>query len=1251
MRHNCLIIIWFIQLIWIHLFADAITSDQKVQEAWNYWALNNQEMVEQYLKEAIREDKNNGRAYLALSYLYQFQYKYAKAWEQYKRIFSIENNYYPYIHAAILTPKFSLNINKKNSQIVSLLEQILAEKNHDGFIQAILHERLGNYYLEHNQLIKARKHFDATGAIIDWSVIGPFDNISASGFDNIFPPEIEYKDNKEYEGKNGIPATWFELKAVRPDHWIDLRRYFPYYHSIFYGNTFIYSDQKQTIHFRIGTSGSLKAYLNDELMIAYFDENNNGIDTYIVETKLQEGWNRILIKCGFSEISQCNFLVRITDVYGHPVPDLQISNQMHEYKSKPGASVKSIPITTEIFFKEKIAKNPEHIENYLLLADCYLQNDKAVEAELILHEAIIRSPNNALLHQHILEAYLRGEKYDEYYTTIEKIYSLDQDAPYILESKYNQYLHNKDTERAEGIFNKLIHIVPESPKLYQYKLQLYAQKNLDEKIFETSQEAYKKYPYDWETVDMEARLSVLRTKSYKRPIKIIKSFLEKNTLPDAFATLGNYYLKSSNLKKWESSYKKAIDFYPASTGFYYQMAENYLSIQDYNKAEEYIEKSIRLCPGSSLYWTKLAEIKRATGETEQAKNAYLKALKFNPSDYEARDNLLELEGKKSIFTNFQSVNIDSIINNSPSLDNYSGDGALILLDNMKRVVYDKGASESSQEILIKLLNDQGIDDFKEYALDYNHNTEELIIDKAVTIKTDGSEIKGDINDNQIVFKSLNKDDYIYIKWRIRNYYSGKLSNHFWDQFYFSRAYPIKDIRYAILAPKNLQFNYKTQFMPQEPALQKETEDGIIYQWCLVDEPAIKYEYDMPILEDIGKMLFVSSIQSWEYLVNWFLDLARTKTRSSYEIKELISRILDNPEKISEIEKISRIYQYITENIRYSYVSFRQSAHIPQKARDVLVQRIGDCKDMATLCISLLKEAGIDAHYVLVNTRDQGLNYHILPSIAFNHVIVAVHTSDSVLYLDLTAENYPVGSVPGADKNAFALLIKEGVKDPFYLKTDNFKKSSIFRNSEVHIKNDNSISCKIETKRTYNLAAGFRSIYRFKNNEDQMKGLTEVLSKDYPGLNLLHFHIENLDGIDPELYYDYEFTVPGYVNDTAGFKIYKLPWADNLESNKSLSYDQRKYPINYWTAADTLREEIRIILPDHYLPVELNRKTTHSCPISEYSMLLNYKNGIITGKRVLINKKSVVLPEEYLEFKEFYSNVLKTDGQQILLKKK
>ena len=82
----------------------------------------------------------------------------------------------------------------------------------------------------------------------------------------------------------------------------------------------------------------------------------------------------------------------------------------------------------------------------------------------------------------------------------------------------------------------------------------------------------------------------------------------------------------------------------------------------------------------------------------------------------------------------------------------------------------------------------------------------------MVIKPDGSEINADQNDNHIVFKTLEINDFIYLKWKIRNYYTGKLSNHFWDQFYFNAFYPIQNIRYSVLIPDDFHFQYASRNM-------------------------------------------------------------------------------------------------------------------------------------------------------------------------------------------------------------------------------------------------------------------------------------------------------------------------------------------------------------------------------------------------------------------------------------------------------
>lgn len=1231
------------------LLASSEKSSTLVAEAWQAWETNDQSQVERKFLAAISEDQKNTRAYLGLSLLYAYQQKYEASWQTFKNVLQTEQDYYPYVYAVWLTPQLRQSLNDPKSGALALVEELAKKADAGGVLRAMASEVAGEHYQERGDLAKAKKFFDGMNSIDEWLVIGPFDNVSACGFDNVYPPEVEFDAAKTYEGKNGVPAQWFKITAIRNDRWIDHRHYFAYLQSVFYANNFIYSPQKQAAQIRIGTSGSLKAFLNDELLIQYFDENNNDLDTYMVATELQAGWNRLLIKCGFSEIDRCNFMVRITDAQGAPIPGLKVSTETQVYKSKPGAPVKPVENFAETFFQEKIKQHPDQLENYVLLADSYLRNDKAIEAELILREASKRAPNCAMLYEHALEAYRRGEKYDEIETVIEKIHGLDQNVPSVLQYKISQHLENEEYAEVERLMQNLERMLPASETVYLLQMQLYSKKREVEKLLELTGKAYQQYPVNWSFAFVQAAFAIQKAQKYDDAIKIISAYVKQRNEVNALAALADTYLKAGNLKKWEETYRQLIALEPASPGYYFQMANTYFSQQNYASAEQMLNQAIAICPNSSGYWAKLAEVHRIQNNLELAKNDYRQALRYLPTNYDAREKLRALEGKQPILAQFEARDIRELIKNSPGADSYPDNSGVILLSDHKRVVYEQGASESAEELLVRVFNKNGVDDFKEYWIGYNSFSEDLIVEKAVVIKPDGAEIKADVGNNQVVFKSLEENDFIYLKWRIKNFYRGKLSNHFWDTFFFNGFYPIKQIRYSLLAPADLKFQYRGLRMPDTP-VKKTTEDGVIYQWELHDEPALPYEAGMPLLEDIGKVLYLTSLPDWEYLVKWYSDLAATKTRSSYEIKEQVVALFPDLDKISEEEKIARIYNFITENIRYSSVPFRQSGLVPQSARDVLVTKIGDCKDVATLCIAMLREVGIEAHHVLVNTKDQGRNENILPAIAFNHCIAGVETKTGMQYLDLTANNYPVNAMPELDIEGFSLLIKPGVRAPGYLSRESTAPRVVARRAVATIREDNSIAVEERSRKTGSLGAAMRQQYRHLSARDREKELAQVLSESFPNVKLTRLELQNLDELAPEVNYVYHFEAPNYVTDASQFKLFKMPWADDLPANEALSYESRKHPYEYWPWADSLIQEIEVKLPAGYAPMDLPNVVEYASPIGDYSVRYSFVAGALNGRRVLINRKSVVSPEEYADFKKFYNNVVKEDSRQILLKK-
>jgi hypothetical protein len=1219
-----------------------------VDEAWQAWGENKQAEVEAKLTAILKQSPANTRASLALFFLYRMQEKQEKAWEALKPVLQSKDNPYPYICAEWTSQALLRQLNAGQPEALALLTKLSTSADPDGMLKPMANERLGQLYRSKGNLLKSDEAYKALNAVKVWSLIGPFENISAGGFEKAFPPEKEFAPTQTYSARNGVPTKWFVPPAWRPDFWVDFRRYFAAEQSVFYANSFVYSPKKQVTQFRVGTSGAVKVFLNDQAVLSYFEESDNDVETFVVETELQEGWNRVLVKIGISEIEECNFLLRLTDRSGEALSDLQFSTELKPYTARPGAPVKPVENFAEAFFKAKIQAAPEQLENYVLLADAYLRSDKAIEAELILKDALKRLPNSALLLTRLLQAYSAGDKNDEYYSTNERLATLDKNIPLVIENQINSHLEREEFDKAEALLKEYERLLPGTESLYELKYSFYSKKDETAKLNALVQTAAKLFPSNWMFVEAQADQLIESTKRYPRAIALVEQYLLKNYETNILTTLASYYLETSNVRKWGELYNKAIELDPAAAGLYAAMASTYFEMKDYANAEKNTRKAQAFCPSCSSYYATLGEIHQIRKETSQAIQNYQEAVRQNPFDYDTRQVLRELQGKPSIWSLFATTNIKQMLAQAPKATDYPAKSAVILLQDVRRAVYPEGASEQAIEYMVKVFNKQGVDSFKEQYLRYNSYTQEISIEKAVVIKPNGTEIKADEQGGQVIFKSLEENDVIYMKWSLKNLNSGQLYKDFWDTQYFNQAYPIKQMRYSLLVPKDFHFVSNAHNMPNQPTV-KDTEAGTLHQWSVQDEPGIDVEASMPGLDDIGKVLYVSSLSGWDSLVSWYTDLAQTKTRSSFEIKEQVRQLFADKKEYSEEEKIERVYNFITENIRYSSVSFRQSGLVPQKARDVLVNKIGDCKDVSTLGIAMLNEVGVKSYYTLVNTREAGQNKNALPGIFFNHCIIAVETSKGLRYLDLTAQNYPMSTLPKSDREAFSLLIKPGVKAAALLPSKGETASEMRYDLKVEIKPDFSIQATQNTEWIGETSAYARSAFRYKSEADSTKELTQAYAQAFPGIKMVKTEFKGLTPPSTSAQGVYQFEVPNFITEAGQFKLFRLPWFDRIIMFPAPSSEKRKYPYLYQHYADRVEQQIEIRLPAGYEPLELGKDVTISSPVAEFRMSFSYANGVITAKKEIVNKKAVVTPEEYAEFKQFYNRVAKEEERAILLK--
>ncbi|MCA9081029.1 MAG: hypothetical protein KDA58_10755 [Planctomycetaceae bacterium] len=146
------------------------------------------------------------------------------------------------------------------------------------------------------------QHF---GLLVDWHVIGPFDNVDQKGFPVAYPPEEQVDLNAEYTGKLG-PVTWQQLHSDEADGAFDIAKLTePHKGAIDYLYTEFKAGEELPVEFRLATANAWKLWVNGELVFAR-EEYHRGMrfDQYIVPGKLQAGKNTILLKVCQNEQDQ-----------------------------------------------------------------------------------------------------------------------------------------------------------------------------------------------------------------------------------------------------------------------------------------------------------------------------------------------------------------------------------------------------------------------------------------------------------------------------------------------------------------------------------------------------------------------------------------------------------------------------------------------------------------------------------------------------------------------------------------------------------------------------------------------------------------------------------------------------------------------------------------------------------------------------------------------------------------------------------
>ena len=1230
-------------ILLLFIFSGNVFAQTNIEKAWDAFNNNDLETARVELQKATNDDGQKKDALLTLSIINTIDKLDETSLDYFKDFVELCNNPNPYLNAMWYDDNILGSERKLSKTRLNFLKSLLENEKINPTIKAKIYYALGKHEESIGKFDNSDNYFSKIGAIMNWQLAGNFENISGSGYNKnweaISHPEPDY----EFTNRNGAPVKWFKALNYRPGRWIH-----PGYHSyvdnsIMFAQSFVFNSIKREVQIRLGVSGSVKVWINDKLAFQEEEERNNGIDSYIFTALLNAGYNRILIQLGQSDdVSDMNFLIRITDDKGNIVEGIETKAAFHDYIKEKSYLNKYIPNTTETFFENEHNKN-KSILNYIMLSKAYLSNDKTYETRKVLLEAQKSAPKSSYISNLLMNVYIREDANTLLSLELEKVKKQDKNNPLSLRLLYDEAMEEKDYDKAEEITNQIADIFGNSKEVYSNRIDILNAREEQEKMIIMMHKAFSKYPNTWTFVNYEYLIAVKVLNNYNLGISILKKYIKNNYNKTAIDALANIYSHMGDMPKAIKLYvmmEKNEEFLPGYTN---TLAATYAGISNYNKAIKLYEKLLKKAPYVGYYMGQLASAYKENNNKEKAIKYFEKSLLYDPTNFDTRKIYREYTDKNTVFDYFKKPDLYELYDKSEQATDYPEDNSLIIRYETQRVVYHDGGSEEKIYLLIKVFNSSGIDQWKEYNLSRNAD-----IEKAEVLKSDGNKLKAETNNGQIVFTNLEENDAILLIYTLRYANNGKLLKHFWDDIYFEYQFPYNKIKYSMIVQDSLEFTYKMNHSNLKPSIVKVDDEFIKYTWEQENEPSVKTEKYMPDFSDFASRLYLSTIKDWNWINKWYYDISTTKAKSDFEVQDVTKKILEGKNNLSDLEKIKLLYNYVVQNIHYSSIPFRQNGVVPQKASKVINTKIGDCKDVSTLFVAMCREAGYKAEIVLVNTRDNGQEDLLLPNIGFNHAIAKVYVNNTYYIVELTSDLNPFSTMGQILKGAFVLEINDNNSEPYLLDSKTRVANAFYRESTVNINNDD-ININRKAIKYGDYAASARNAYRDIGKKKRRQKIQSAISDDFSNIKLNNINFDTtLYTNDDSITYDYNFDVYDAFTQFGSTKLIELPFTTKQKPIDFINNPDRKYDLDFWKFIndDYQKEKLIINIPSNLKLAEIPKDKIYNSPYADYSLTFEKKGNKIIAIRYITFKKDIVPADDFSTFSDFYSKVIKADKTQI-----
>ena len=388
--------------------------------------------------------------------------------------------------------------------------------------------------------------------------------------------------------------------------------------------------------------------------------------------------------------------------------------------------------------------------------------------------------------------------------------------------------------------------------------------------------------------------------------------------------------------------------------------------------------------------------------------------------------------------------------------------------------------------------------------------------------------------------------------------------------------------------------------------------------------------------NVEKELFKST----DNLFGWYNSLIEQVDINPNVFKDKVGELTTNTS--SDIDKIKNIYYWVQDNIRYVAFEDGIAGFKPDSPQNVFTKRFGDCKGMAILIQTMLKEAGFDSRLVWIGTDRLAYDYSI-PSLSVdNHMICAVKLDGDYIFLDGTEKFNRFGEYASRIQHKQALVRNGNVYEIITI-PDSQQENSDFTHYNFEIVDNNLIGI---VNRAFDgeSRVDFQNAYSSFGKERQEEILINYLTSGNDNYTIPYIEPFDAENRETKIILSYDAQIKNAIADFDNTLYIDL---DPKKNADRLILDDRKAPLLLYSK-EIIKTTIDLKIPDNYkvrsLPENFEFLNDHLAINVNYEQTASH---VKFSKSIRFRKRRIN-PEDFAAWDEAFKRLKEVNEEQIIL---